>query len=158
MNDLDHLRNSGLTLYDIIDRLVVLTKGNDIILSGGEFALLDVNMIDYIFKSFKDRAVSVATNGLFFTKGYHKKYAGQFDKIYYHCVEELGQTIKYPNMKDIIYILLIHHKNISKLKDMFDMYPDIKFQLECYADDIPNDPLTLTKADHLKIRIYDKYL
>jgi len=84
-------------------------------ISGGETALVDKEVLDYIF-SFKKKPI-VETNGLWFEKGYHKKYNSE--KIVYHCVQDLDEDIKHDirHPYNVEYLIVIHHLNIGMIDD-----------------------------------------
>jgi MoaA/NifB/PqqE/SkfB family radical SAM enzyme len=148
----NRLKAEGVSIYNIVDSLVTATEGEKVMLSGGEFSLLEESLIEYIFKAFEGRIASVATNGLFITKEYHIKYEGKYDTLYYHCVAEPGDVIEYPDLKNTVYIVLVHHRNITSLKTMLDKYPHINFRLEIYRTTKgEEDPLNLTKVEQLVV-------
>jgi organic radical activating enzyme len=124
-------------------------------ISGGETALVDKEILDYIF-SF-DKKVVVETNGLWFEKGYYKRYYDGTEKITYHCVSEVDKDIKFNFvMSDKIeYLIVVHHSNIHTIKNFIERYASRKWVLQYYYPKClgDNKKFMLTTGDYFELAL-----
>lgn len=124
-------------------------------ISGGETALIDKEILDYIF-SF-DKKIVVETNGLWFEKGYHQLYYDGTEKIVYHCVPELDKDVKFNfTFSDKIeYLIVVHHLNIHILKDFIQRHHHRKWILQYYYPKYLGDynKFKLTTKDYFKLAL-----
>jgi len=128
----------------------------DIHISGGETALVDEEVLDYLF-SFNKKLI-VETNGLFFDK-YFYKYYNSIKKVVYHCVPELDQEIKYHvDDSKVEYLIVVHHLNIYLLKDF--LKEDRNWVLQYYYPKFlgEHEKYQLTRSDYFYIARYFPHL
>ena len=136
-------------LYQFYPRVIEWAKDCNVHISGGETALVDKDVLDFVF-SF-DKKLIVETNGLFFHPQFDK-YNSKIQKIVYHCVPELDMDIEYDNNDEIEYLIVVHHKNIHLLKDFIKKY-NKKFTFQYYYPKFlrKNDEYLLTREDYFTL-------
>lgn len=124
---------------DIVDFKSVINKVNklpqksEVTLSGGEPGLLTPYEVKILINKLKEKEcdIDLLTNGTFMDK--HLEWIDDILVVLYHCVEELTDCIKYPNLNQdkFIYVLVVTVEDIEsgKLKDFMDRYSSISFML-----------------------------
>ena len=123
-------RNADFDLIkEYYPRIVKWVKDVPLHISGGETALVDREILDYVF-SFNKKLV-VETNGLWFEKGYHSIYNEGIERIIYHCVPELDHDIKH-KISYAYNLIVVHHLNIHLLKDFIERNEPREWILQYY--------------------------
>lgn len=130
-------------------RILKWVKDRPLHISGGETALIDKEVLDYVF-SF-DKKLTVETNGLWFKKGYHASYNKGIERIIYHCVSNLDRDIEYNiSSCNVDYLIVVHHLNIHLLKDFIKRHGPRKWILQYYYPKYlgDHDKFILTQKDY----------
>lgn len=119
---------------NIFKKICSIPDGAQVTLSGGEPGTLTKNKLYKILSKLEEKKcdVGVNTNGLFIKK-YPDLIAKFITNINYHVTENLDISdeiifIDNRNIK-IDYLIIVHDKNINKLKIFLDKYPEIKFNI-----------------------------
>lgn len=123
--------NNHITNDMAISKLLSIPECSIVTLSGGEIGLLDKKIIEEFLKilNFKNCELQLNTNGFFLEK--YPELLVNFNKIYYHCSEDLNVTdhiIKLQN-ESIYYMLVVHDKNYHKLDNFINKHNDIVFHI-----------------------------
>jgi MoaA/NifB/PqqE/SkfB family radical SAM enzyme len=149
--DRPKIENQGDIDFDLLKeyypRIIEWMHG-DIHISGGETALIDEEVLDFLF-SF-DKKLIIETNGLFF-KRYFDKYYEKIKKVIYHCVPELDRDIEYDISDDKVdYLIVVHNLNIHLLKDFLNKNGDKNWILQYFYPKFLGDheQYLLTRNDY----------
>jgi organic radical activating enzyme len=118
---------------------------SNVSLGGGEPGLLSLENIIKIIKKLKNKncTIDLLTNGLFLENFGELSIMKEFDTIHYHCVQNLDDNIKFPNLENVDYQIVVNNKNFENLESFLKKYPEIKFSI------IPSkniEPLSKSKA------------
>lgn len=108
-------------------------------ISGGEPGLLSENFWSNLLK-YVDFNIKVCTNGTFISNNLYSKFEDRIDELMIHCVKDLDDDIDSKvlevyrkNKNKISMNIVIHRKNVSKIKDFIERYEDINFDIN-FAD------------------------
>lgn len=149
--DRPRINNPGKVKFDMLKmyypKILEVYPNTPIHISGGETALVDEHVLDYIFSH--DKRLIVETNGKFFEK-YFDKYYNKIEGVTYHCVPDLEHEIKYDISDDkVSYLVVVHHLNIDRLRGFIDKYPNKKWILQLfYQKYLGDSQFELTKSDY----------
>ena len=100
-------------------------KDFKIILSGGEPGLLNESQWKSIFK-IKDSNLELNTNGTFLKR--YPQFVNKFDKINYHCSEDLDFCEIF-DFSNIEYLIIVTDSNFHKLEAFLNKYKSINFNV-----------------------------
>lgn len=111
--------------FNLVLQNIEKYKDFRIILSGGEPGLLTETQWKSIFK-IKDSKLELNTNGTFLKR--YPQFVNKFDKINYHCSEDLDfcQTFDFSNIE---YLIIITDSNFHKLEAFLNKYKSINFNV-----------------------------
>jgi hypothetical protein len=100
-------------------------------ITGGETGLIPLDILTEVFDS-TNKLISVPTNGLFIEKQYHIKFKDRINIIYYHCVDEITNTVIVdPIMFDNVeYFILVHKDNLKYLDSFLKNNPNLLFTIK----------------------------
>lgn len=120
-----------LTFKKVLQDAEEIKANSEVTFSGGEPGLLTKRNLTQLIDILKTKGcvIDILTNGMFIKK--HIELIDEFEEVLYHCVEYLGDEIKYPNLNQdkVTYILVVTDRDLSNssILDMIDNYPHIKF-------------------------------
>lgn len=154
--------NNNITSEEVIKKLNNVPENSEVTISGGEVGLLDEDLIVAYLKILNDKncLINLNTNGLFIKR--YKHLIEIFNKINYHCSENLSADDKILEIshKNVDYILIVNDINIKNLntfllkhKKMFTIIP-----ATTPVTGIQDAP-TLSKSNSINIlKKYNKFL
>lgn len=140
---------------EVLQKLEKIPPNTIVTLFGGEPGLVSkthvIQYMDILEK--KNCTLYLETNGLFIKK--YPDLLCRFGEILYHCSQELDidDQILRPPVSNIRYMLIVHDKNINKLKAFLDKNNDLIFDIVeatyPYPDEM--DGPRLSKSGKMKL-------
>lgn len=122
--DLDYLNEILKMVRKVSSRINI-----EFSVEGGELGLLPEKTLDSFFNSGLARTYFVATNGLFYKKGYYKKYKDKIHTILYHVKPEFSENdydFNYLKTNCITWhTVVISKENLNYLGSLLDYHPNI---------------------------------
>jgi len=105
------------TLKKFFPRLIEKYNDTPVYISGGEPGLINYDILKYVFNF--NKKLSVCTNGLFITKGYFKEFYDKIEQVLLQVRLDKGIEVDIDDPK-LVYLFVLHHENISKIKDFIE--------------------------------------
>ena len=111
--------------FNLVLQNIEKYKDFKIILSGGEPGLLSETQWKSIFK-IKGSNLELNTNGTFLKR--YPQFVNKFDKINYHCSEDLD-FCEFFDFSNIEYLIIVTDSNFHKLEAFLNKYKSINFNV-----------------------------
>jgi len=151
---------------NLIKELLKKIKSNsNVVLSGGEVGLLNLNIINYVIQKLKEKncKIGINTNGLFIKKYFNILKRFFKYKIYFHCSEDLKEFYLPKNnfihsisdllkFQNIDFLLIIDDENINRLETFLNKYKkyNLKYSIIPATNDLKNSKITTLSIKNYK--------
>lgn len=119
----------------------------NIVLTGGEPALVGETVFSKVLDELKFKHVRVNTNGWLLYHGFFERYYDLINEVQFHPVSEISFNFDVFSDEKIIYNFPIHKRNIKYLRKFLDTYHNIPIMLTPYDDKIGDPTLSLDTKD-----------
>jgi len=109
---------------------VIASLTDNVFFTGGEMGTVKPSILDFLFETFKEHTIRLATNGAWFKTPSFKKYKDRDDlHILYHCVENLTDEIEYEtvDVPRVKWDFVVTEDNWRDMKIILEKYPHITF-------------------------------